>query len=69
MRVVISSIQQHLQSKILTEINHVKSKDNIADVFTKHGVNSDTVLSVIKNGSLLHKQISDYATVQANVII
>ena len=28
MRVVISSIQQHLQNKILTDIHHVKSEDN-----------------------------------------
>ena len=55
MRVVISSIQQHLQNKILTKIHHVKSKDNIADVFTKAGVNSDRVLNALQIGSLLHK--------------
>ena len=55
MRVVISSIQEHLQNKILTEIHHVKSKDNIADVFTKNGVNTDRILNVLKNGSLLHR--------------
>ena len=41
MRVVISSIQQHLQDKILTDIHHVKSEDNIADIFTKAGVKTD----------------------------
>ena len=55
MRVVISSIQQHLQNKTLTEIHHVVSKDNIADIFTKSGVNTDTVLNVLKNCSLLHR--------------
>ena len=55
MRVVISSIQQHLQNKTLTEIHHVVSRDNIADIFTKSGVNADTVLNVLKNCSLLHR--------------
>ena len=55
MRVVISSIQQHLQNKILTEIHHVKSADNVADVFTKKGVNTDRILTVLKNGSILHR--------------
>ena len=54
MRVVLSSIQQHLQNKILTEVCHVKSKDNIADVFTKTGVNPDRVLTALKNASLIH---------------
>ena len=53
MRVVVSSIQQHLQSKILTEINHVKSKDNLADVFTKKGVPTERILNVLRNGSLI----------------
>ena len=56
MRVVISSIQQHLQNKTLTEIHHVVSRDNIADIFTKSGVNADTVLNVLKNCSLLHRK-------------
>ena len=55
MRVVISSIQQHLQNKTLTEIHHVVSRDNIADIFTKSGVNTETVLNVLKNCSLLHR--------------
>ena len=55
MRVVVSSIQQHLQNKILTKIHHVKSKDNIADVFTKAGVNTDRVLNALQTGSLFHE--------------
>ena len=55
MRVVISSIQQHLQNGILSEIHHVQSKDNIADVFTKAGVNTDRVFNVLRNGSLLYR--------------
>ena len=53
MRVVLSSIQQHLQNKILTKVHHVKSKDNVADVFTKKGVNTERLLKVLKNGSLI----------------
>ena len=47
MRVVISSIQQHLQNKILTNVQHVLSKENIADVFTKKGVPTNEILSTI----------------------
>ena len=54
MRVVVSSIQQHLQNGILTDIHKVKSKENIADVFTKAGVNTDRVLTVLRHGSLLN---------------
>ena len=56
MRVVISSIQQHIQDNKLTELHHVKSKDNIEDVFTKVGVNTERVLAVLKNGSLFYNK-------------
>ena len=52
MRVVISSIQQHLQDKILTDIHHVKSEDNIADIFTKAGVKTDRILTALESSSL-----------------
>ena len=55
MRVVVSSLQQHLQQKIVKEVNHVKSADNIADVFTKNGVNTNRIVQVLKSGSLYHK--------------
>ena len=58
MRVVISSIQQHLQTKTLTEIHHVTSKDNIADTFTKSGVNTGRILNVLHNSSLLYRNQS-----------
>ena len=54
MRVVVSNIQKHLQNGILTDIHKVKSKENIADVFTKAGVNTDRVLTVLRHGSLLN---------------
>ena len=54
MRVVISSIQQHLKQKVITEINHVKSADNIADIFTKKGVSVERLMKVLHKGSLFH---------------
>ena len=56
MRVVISSIQQNLKNKRIKEIFHVKSSDQLADVFTKSGVKADGILSVIKHGTLENKQ-------------
>ena len=41
MRVVISSIQQNMKQNIISKINHVKSADNVADVFTKKGVSTE----------------------------
>ena len=56
MRVVISSIQQNIKQKWIKEILHVKSRDQIADVFTKSGVNTNGILNVIQNGTLTKKQ-------------
>ena len=58
MRVVISSIQEHLQNKILTDVQHVVSKDNLADVFTKKGVSTDRILETLQNSSLLHRNLN-----------
>ena len=55
MRVVISSIQQHLQDKILSDVHHVTSKDNLSDVFTKKGVATDRILETLNYSSLLHR--------------
>ena len=57
MRVVVPSLQQHLQQKIVSDVHHVKSSDNIADVFTKKGVATDRILNVLKNGSLYHRNL------------
>ena len=56
MRVVISSIQQNIKRKRILDIMHVKSKDQLADVFTKSGVHSEKILNVIQRGTLLQKQ-------------
>ena len=54
MRVVVSSIQQRMKKNIISEINHVKSEDNIADVFTKKGVSTNRIMTAIEKGSLFH---------------
>ena len=46
MRVVISSLRQHLQNGILSEIRHVQSEDNTADIFTKKGANPARIQGV-----------------------
>ena len=52
MRVIISSLQQLIKSGRIRAINHVASKDQVADVFTKKGVNTNLVLDTVSNGTL-----------------
>ena len=59
MRVVISSVQQNLKNKRIKDILHVKSSDQIADVFTKSGVCTNAILDVIQKGSLIRNQTQD----------
>ena len=64
MRVVISSIQQYLQNQILSDVHHVKSKDNLSDVFTKKGVATDRILETLHYSSLLHRNTNDALQIQ-----
>ena len=52
MRVIISSLQQHMKTGRIKEINHVSSKQQLADVFTKKGVSSDTITNIVSSGTL-----------------
>ena len=54
MRVVISSLQQHLNDNTVKDIIHVKSKDQLGDIFTKKGVSAERILNVVKKGTILH---------------
>ena len=54
MRVVISKIQEHLLSGIISEVKHVSSKDQLGDVFTKKGACSKNILKVLENGYIEH---------------
>ena len=59
MRVVISSIQQNLQNKIIKDVHHVKSKENIADIFTKKGVDNTRIKEILHFGDLSNRNYDD----------
>ena len=50
MWVIISCIQQHIQTGIIKDIFHVKSNQQLADVFTKKGVNTQTIIETMSSG-------------------
>ena len=52
MRVVISSLQQHLKMKRIKDVEHVSSKEQIADVLTKKGVANNLILETLETGKL-----------------
>ena len=52
MRLVISSIQQSIRNGIVSNIRHVSSSNQLADVFTKRGARSDILLEVLNCGNL-----------------
>ena len=51
---------QNIKNKTILDVLHVKSRDQIADVFTKSGVKTDRILNVIRTGTLKvkHDQMS-----------
>ena len=53
MRVVISLLQQHMKNKTIQHIHHVKSEDQLGDIFTKRGVSKEQLLRSIETGSLI----------------
>ena len=61
MRVVISSLQQHVKSGRIRDIVHVKSGDQIADVFTKKGVSTEKILKTVRIGSLKNEDLQSEA--------
>ena len=52
-RHIIAWMKQQTESQTVNKISVVSSKDNIADVFTKHGVNTNQILGVIREGSII----------------
>ena len=56
LRVVISSMQQNIQNGRIKNIFHVKSEDQLADIFTKSNVNNDRIFEVFQKGSLKKKK-------------
>ena len=51
-RLVISTIQQSINDGTISDIIHVSTKDQLADIFTKKGVNSEILLRRLASGSL-----------------
>ena len=52
MRVIISSLQQHIRNGRIKDIHHVNSKQQLADIFTKKGVSSEYILDSVSSGTL-----------------
>ena len=53
MRVVISRIQQLLKNKTIVDAVHVKTKDQVADILTKHGVSNQKMIEILNEGRIL----------------
>ena len=49
-RIIILSIQQYMKKGVLSNIRHVKSKEQLADAFTKTGAHFDLLLEVLRKG-------------------
>ena len=58
MRVILSSLQQQMKKGRIKEIHHVPSQQQLADVLTKKGVNSDFILDTVSTGTLKIDRIS-----------
>ena len=52
MRVIISSLQQLMKQGKIKAIHHVKSQQQLADIFTKKGVNSNLILDTVSSGTM-----------------
>ena len=52
MRLVISSIQQSMKDGTISDVLHVNSQNQLADIFTKKGVNSEKLLECLAKGNL-----------------
>ena len=50
MRLVISSIQQKLKEGTIQDIQHVFSKDQLADALTKKGASNFSLLNTLEKG-------------------
>ena len=52
MRVIISVIQQYLKNGTIQDIRHVKTNQQITNIFTKKGVQSYNITHAISYGNL-----------------
>ena len=51
-RHIIAWMKQQIESNVVDKVSVVSSQDNVADVFTKQGVNTDLILKVVQTGTL-----------------
>ena len=51
-RLIISAIQQSIDDGTISDIIHVSSKEQLADIFTKKGVSSEKLLECLDSGNL-----------------
>ena len=52
MRLVISSLKQSISDGIISNVIHFSTKNQLADIFTKKGVNSEKLLECLDRGNL-----------------
>ena len=52
MLLVISAIQEKINDGTISQVKHVSSKDQIADIFTKKGVKNEKLLNCLSLGNL-----------------
>ena len=50
MRVVISRIQQLIKDNTISDVIHVKTKDQVADILTKKGVSCEKITQILREG-------------------
>ena len=48
----LKHIQQYLKNGTIKDIQHVKSSEQLADVFTKYGVSDHQIIECVSNGNL-----------------
>ena len=51
-RLVISAIQQSINDGTISNVIHVSTKDQLADIFTEKGVKNDKLLQCLQTGNL-----------------
>ena len=52
MRIVISSLQQKLKERIIEDVSHVSSQNQLADILTKKGVSNYALLKTLEEGKI-----------------
>ena len=51
-RIIISSLQQYMHQGIISDIQHVTSRQQLADAFTKKGAFIEPLIEVLEKGKI-----------------